>query len=266
MCPTSILVKFRLPNHEKRMGKYPVYAIVALVFIGIIKLLQITAFDAEQYTKNKKASFSKDIFKPAENDASFDSSKPMSKVDKETPSPVLNRTESDSLESDNFGTTEDTVQNDSSFGTQSSESESDFAESTSTSSYRSLEELKNIYLAPKIANLPPGQLREDVVIRYYRHDQDGDKVYSLKEMGYYIHEKEATETEGLGSNVMYYGENVTVEDIQIIAYTLLSNGLPLKSIEPSSYSWKANAIEIGTDPDILESSNLTNEDIKNFRK
>ncbi|MEQ8626561.1 hypothetical protein [Ekhidna sp.] len=253
------------------MGKYPVYAIVALVFIGVIKLLQITAFDAEQYTKNKKASFSKDIFKPAKKDAAFNSSQ----EDEETAPPVLGRTEGDSLESD-VGTMEqadepteqaDFDQSDSSFDSQPSDSESDFANATTTArSYSGLDELKNIYLAPKIANLPPGQLREDVVIRYYRHDQDGDKVYSLKELGYYIHEKEATETEGLGSNVMYYGANVAVEDIQIVAYMLLSSGLPLKSIEPSSFSWKANAIEIGTDPDILDDDNLTESDIRNFSK
>lgn len=251
------------------MGKYPVYAIVALVFIGVIKLLQIIAFDAEQYTKNKKASFSKDIFKPAKKDAAFNSSQ----EGKETPPPVLGRTEGDSLES-GVGTMEqadeptervDFDQSDSSFDSQPTEPEGGFANETARS-YSGLDELKNIYLAPKIADLPPGQLREDVVIRYYRHDQDGDKVYSLKELGYYIHEKEATETEGLGSNVMYYGANVAVEDIQIVAYMLLSRGLPLKSIKPSSYSWKANAIEIGTDPDILHARNLTEEDVRNFKK
>ena len=65
---------------------------------------------------------------------------------------------------------------------------------------------------------------------------------------------------------MYYGANVAVEDIQIVAYMLLSSGLPLKSIEPSSYSWKANAIEIGTDPDILDDDNLTESDIRRFSK
>ena len=254
------------------MGRYPVYAIVALVFIGVIKLLQITAFDAERYTNNKKASFSKDIFKPAKNGTTYDSSQ----VAEEIAPPVLGRTEGDSLESEGYETTKqadepteqaDFDQSDSSFDSQPSESESDFANETTTArSYSGLDELKNIYLAPKIANLPPGQLREDVVIRYYRHDQDGDKVYSLKELGYYIHEKEATETEGLGSNVMYYGANVAVEDIQIVAYMLLSSGLPLKSIEPSSYSWKANAIEIGTDPDILDDDNLTESDIRRFSK
>ncbi|WP_424962366.1 hypothetical protein [Ekhidna sp.] len=253
------------------MGKYPVYAIVALVFIGVIKLLQITAFDAERYTKNKKASFSKDIFKPAKNDTTYTSSQ----VAEETTPPVLGRTEADSLKSEDFETPEkadesakqEAFEPSDNFDTQPSESESNVAnEPTTARSYSGLDELKNIYLAPKIANLPPGQLREDVVIRYYRHDQDGDKVYSLKELGYYIHEKEATETEGLGSNVMYYGANVTVEDIQIVAYMLLSNGLPLKSIEPSSYSWKANAIEIGTDPDILDDGNLTESDVRNFSK
>ncbi|WP_420576313.1 hypothetical protein [Ekhidna sp.] len=251
------------------MGKYPVYAIVALIFIGIIKLLQVTAFDAEKYSKNRKTTFSKDIYKPSKKEAASSSSEITSQLQEKTPPPVLDRTEGDSLETDTFEPVDeaDDIQVNNAFDTKSETPENSATNKpTSTRSYSGLAELKNIYLAPKIANLPPGQLREDVVIRYYRHDQDGDKVYSLKSLGYYIHEKEATETEGLGSNVMYYGENVAIEDIQIVAYTLLENGIPLKSIKPSSYSWKANAIEIGTNPDILEAPELTPESVKKFTK
>lgn len=251
------------------MGKYPVYAIVALIFIGIIKLLQVTAFDAEKYSKNRKTTFSKDIYKPSKKEDASSSSEIASQLKEETPPPVLDRTEGDSLETDTLEPVDETddKQENKAFEEKSEASESSATNKlTPARSYSGLAELKNIYLAPKIANLPPGQLRQDVVIRYYRHDQDGDKVYSLKALGYYIHEKEATETEGLGSNVMYYGESVAIEDIQIVAYTLLENGIPLKSIKQSSYSWKANAIEIGTDPDILEQSDLTADDIAGFRK
>jgi len=248
------------------MGKDPIYAIVALIFIGIIKLLQVTAFDAEKYTKKKKAGFSKKVVKTempkvAEQDtAAFDPSEPESQVAEGTPPPVLDRTQKDSLESTGP----------SSFDNNDPEEEDPFSsqpsETDAPKAYNGLDELKNTYLAPKIANLPPGQLREDVVIRYYRHDQDGDKVYALKKLGYYLHEKEAIETAGLGSNVMYYGNDVNIEDIQIVAYTLLAEGLPIKSIEPTRFAWKSNAIEIGTNPDMLEAPGLSIDDVRRFRK
>ncbi|MEQ8905386.1 hypothetical protein [Ekhidna sp.] len=248
------------------MGKYPIYAIVALIFIAIIKLLQISAFDAEKYNKNKEASFSKgevttNTVDDEEAESEFNPVDLASQVAKETPPPVLDRTKNDSIESSLKDEADDFNSEDNNNSTFESTEQSN-----PTTSYGSLNDLKNIYLAPKIANLPPGQLRDDVVIRYYRHDQDADKVYSLKELGYYIHEKEAVETAGMGSNVLYYGDDVNTEDIQIVAYTLLSAGLPIKSIEPTRFSWKSNAIEIGTNPELENASNLTADDVKSFRK
>lgn len=249
------------------MGKYPIYAIVALVFISIIKLLQVTAFNAEQYNKNKEASFSKGEVtadygsNDSQTESEFDPTDPESQVAEDTPPPVLDRTESDSVETDQTATEEFTSED-----TPVDETPKTNRQSSPVVNYGGLAELKNIYLAPKIANLPPGQLRNDVVIRYYRHDKDEDKVYSLKELGYYIHEKEAIETAGLGSNIMYYGDDVNVEDIQIVAYTLLSKGLPIKAIKPTQFAWKSNAIEIGTNPELEDTPNLTAETVKEFRK
>lgn len=240
------------------MGKYPIYAIVALVFIGIVKLLQVTAFDAEQYTKNKKANFgSKPITEksadkkipPKENPSTFKPTKPTPQNSEDAPTTILDQSAKDS-------TTE-------------AKTEQSFEPSQpvkAKTSYENLSDLKNNYLAPKLAGLPPGQLREDVVIRYYRHDKDGDKIYSLRDLGYYIHEKEATETAGLGSNVLYYGSEVAVEDIQIVAYTLLEVGLPLKSIQPTQFKWKSTSLEVGTDTLLLNDATLTDAEIKNFNK
>ena len=243
------------------MGKYPVYAILALIFIGIIKLLQITAFDAEKYTKNKKDSFSKPI----------DTKE--AKASEQTSEPVLSATDD---KKDNQKATPIVLEE---VATDSTKDENPIEENTGfeeekpverkpspVNSNVSLASLKNNYLAPIIAKLPAGQLREDVVIRYYRHDQDGDKVYSLKELGYYIHEKEANETAGLGSNVLYYGNDVKIEDIKIVALTLLEKGIPLKSLEPTRFDWKSNSIEIGTDPDLVDSGNLSPTQIVNFSK
>ena len=238
------------------MGKYPVYAIVTLVFIGIVKLLQVIFFDVGQYNKNKKTSFAKAKDKVEtpikEKETKFNPSDTASQVATEVPPPVLGKTENDST---------DEIQ-----ATETGAFESTRAESKSSTSYKGLTNLKNIYLASKIANLSSGQLREDIVIRYYRHDLDGDKVYSLRELGYYIHEKEATGTVGLGSNILYYGHEVNIEDIQIVAYTLLEKGLLIKSIEPTQHEWKFNSIEIGTDQNVIDARTLTAADVSAFKK
>lgn len=124
--------------------------------------------------------------------------------------------------------------------------------------------LKNSYLGPIVAALPEGRSREDVVIRYYKHNKDKDKVYVLKKLGYYLHEKEAEDSKNFGSNVLYYGSDVDVKDIQIVAYTLLQNGVPLKGIEPSQYEWKFHALEIGADSLLASRSELDISDVRNF--
>lgn len=107
--------------------------------------------------------------------------------------------------------------------------------------------LKNAYLSPILAEVPQGRSREDVVVRYYKHNKDNDKVYALKALGYYLHEKEAEDSKEYGSNVLYYGSDVDLRDIQIVAYTLLQNGVPLRAIEPSQFDWKYHSLEIGAD-------------------
>lgn len=250
------------------MGKYPVYAIMALVFLGIIKLLQVTAFDAEQYAKNKKSSFSNAYDKI---ESAIEKKSKNSKKEKQEESvkemPALFEKSTNNVEkvADTDVDKESSSAEEKTIETEGSSFETSQPSETSVS-YESYADLKNLYLAPKIASLPSGQLREDVVIRYYRHKKDGDKVFSLKELGYYIHEKEATETAGLGSNVLYYGEDVNVEDIQIVSYALLEVGIPLKAILQTQFIWKANSLEIGTDTLLLDGETLSELEIKNFEK
>ena len=247
------------------MQKYPIYAIVAIVFVGIIKLLQVTAFDVEQYNKNKENSFAKTEIKakPPIKKEKAQSAKPSEQQEaSENPTNTPIEVENTEAATNPTDETEEDTTPDTPPVTDTS-----FEDATEVAtSYNGLTDLKNRYLAPLIANLPQGQLREDVVIRYYKHEQDGERVYSLRDLGYYIHEKEASETAGLGSNVLYYGEDVNTEDIQIVAYTLLANGLPLKAIVPTQFSWKSNSIEIGTDTLLINGVNLSESAIQEFSK
>lgn len=110
--------------------------------------------------------------------------------------------------------------------------------------------------------------RKEPVVRYYRHIPDGDKVDQLRKFGFYIHERPVEGSlENYESNSLYYGDSVSTEDIHLIAYFMLSQGLPLKVIQPSLYhdSWKAKSVEIGTDTLVTSQKRLTLSEIKNFR-
>ncbi len=196
------------------------FAILALVFISILKLIQVTAFDAKKYGSNK------------EDANGYVKEKP----DKPKKFPTKKEVVKPSTDKAKI-------------------SENQF-----------LTELKENYLKPIREQLPPDRLRKDIFIRYYRHEKDGIGVYKLEEMGYYMHQKPATETAGLGSNIIYYGDNVPLEDIQIVTLTLLAEGIPIKSIEHTKFEWKSNAIEIGTDTSLLDEPNITEEQILDFDK
>ena len=222
------------------------YVIMSIILVGLTKILQVTVFDSELFEENKKEKkVTKSYEKPKKYSSSSDNSSQKKKPVKITPKEKVgiadNVNKSKTKNAENLKNTEDT---------------SDIT----------LKSLKNNYLAPLLAQLPEKQLRGDVVIRYYRHKKDLNKIDKLAKMSYYIHEKEATETAGLGSNVIHYGDDVPLEDIQIIAFTLLEEGIPIKSIKHTKYSWKAKAVEIGTDTTLINKPNLSVREIRNFRK
>lgn len=102
--------------------------------------------------------------------------------------------------------------------------------------------------------------RTDMVIRYYKKNKDKERVYALRNLGFYIHERPAEkEFEDYFSNAIFYGDSVKREDLFLIAYTLLENGVKLQSMTLSKYhdAWKAHSVEIGTDTTMLNKPSLT---------
>lgn len=130
------------------------------------------------------------------------------------------------------------------------------------------EQLKAEYLAVATKDLAPGRARTDMVVRYYRHAPDGRGIYKLRALRYYIHERDVSDykLESMPSNALFYGDNIKDEDIKIVAYTLLENGIPIKTIEPSQYGgdWKSNAIEIGADSTLSNKRSLTLSEVRAF--
>ena len=128
-------------------------------------------------------------------------------------------------------------------------------------------ELKTKYQTEVINRLAPGKPRTDIIIRYYKHPPDGDKVYALRDLGFYIHERPVEQDlTSYESNSIYYGDSVKRNDLMIVAYTLLSQGMPIKNIAKSIFhdGWKATAIEIGTDTAAIDQEVLSIDEIRNL--
>ena len=128
-------------------------------------------------------------------------------------------------------------------------------------------EFVRVYKQLKLDGVRP-ESRKEVVVRYYKKERDKNRVYTLRNLGFYIHQRPTNEEfADLSSNAIYYGDQVHLEDVKMVAYTLMRQGLELKTIEPSQFhsDWKAHSIEIGADNLMLDASSLTMSDIRNLR-
>ena len=136
-------------------------------------------------------------------------------------------------------------------------------ENLSTSDY--FENLINNYKTNVLSKLEKNKSRTDIVIRYYHHQPDGNSAYVLDELGYYIHEREVDSVyRDFQSNAIFYGDSVSLNDLQIVSYTLINQGLPIKIIKPSRFhdSWKAHSIEIGADTTSTDKTSITLEQLR----
>ena len=123
------------------------------------------------------------------------------------------------------------------------------------------------YKNGKINKLGPNQLRSDVLIQYYNREENTEKSITFTQLGFEIHNKYTNNSKEV-ANILRFGKDVVLEDIQLVAYILLKQGVPLKQMVPSSYQsdWKPYAIEIGIDPSIEEQPILTYKKIRNFER
>ncbi len=141
-------------------------------------------------------------------------------------------------------------------------------QNTSSGNDNYFTELRKSYRENILSKLPAGKPRSDIIIRYYKHPPDGNKVYVLRDFGFYIHERPVEQVMAeYESNAIYYGDNVSREDLLIVASALINQGMPIKNIQPSLYhdGWKSNSIEIGADSTMISKEPLTLEELKNLR-
>ncbi|PIB37229.1 hypothetical protein BFP72_18360 [Reichenbachiella sp. 5M10] len=123
----------------------------------------------------------------------------------------------------------------------------------------------SLFLAKIVARAPHYDTpSKKTIIRYYVKNKDGNSVYDLAKFGFYIHERPSPLRSSHGTNAIYVGDSVTNADVLLVAYSLIKDGVDLKSVVFSREhaGWKSNSIEVGTDTTIVEQRSITLSDLR----
>lgn len=116
------------------------------------------------------------------------------------------------------------------------------------------------------AGLAPRESRKVVTVQYFPKDVDGEKVESaLLELGFTLDKKRAP-VPGIPTNSIWYGTRVSIEDVKLVALTLIRAGVQIKAIRPfADYSPRKNAalIQVGADVAVINNAPLSVEGIRN---
>jgi len=112
------------------------------------------------------------------------------------------------------------------------------------------------------------EYRNDVVVRYYKHLRDSGRAEVLVPYGFYLHVR-PVDSSGYVTNIcnmINYGQDFPVQDIKLIAYLLLENGMPIKRVVPFKYfdGWKHKSIEIWADPSLENAPPLSLEELRSL--
>jgi hypothetical protein len=160
----------------------------------------------------------------------------------------------------------DSITIDEKINTVGSEVEHKTTQTSTLSSEEYFSALLDDYKNSVLSQIPATTNRKDILVRYYRRVKDENKVNILTKYRYYIHERPIEDSISFQSNTISYGDNISSKDLQIIAYLLLDQGLPIKQIIPSRYhdGWKSNAVEISHDPEVRSEPALTLSEIRRF--
>lgn len=108
---------------------------------------------------------------------------------------------------------------------------------------------------------------DSTVVRYYKRTNDDPIISSIiKEMGFYLNVRPLVSDNGMHKvNVIYYGDSVKVEEVELLSYQLLKSDNEFKNILnfklPKDYKWKINAIELGYNAKYDTLPSLTEKDI-----
>ena len=130
-----------------------------------------------------------------------------------------------------------------------------------------LEKLADHYQAEVLNKLPANQSRKAITLYAYRHPADSSYMKALQQLKLAVREPAGNKPAGKHPvNVMLYGDSVSLTHLQLVAYTLLKEGLPLKAVTPTQPGTfpPPHAIQITTDTTLLSSPTLTFAEVQNI--
>jgi len=114
--------------------------------------------------------------------------------------------------------------------------------------------------------LAPLESRKRVTVQYFPKDVDGKRVEAaLLELGFAIDKRQAS-ISNIPTNAIWYGEPVKIEEVKLVAFTLIRAGVQIKAIRPfADNSPRRNAalIQVGADKDVVTNAPLSVEEIRN---
>ena len=111
----------------------------------------------------------------------------------------------------------------------------------------------------------------NITIRYYTKIKDEGKIEAtLRKCGYrkIMVNKDSYRSEN-PTNAIHYSQNIDVENVKVIAYSLIRAGIDIKKIAPypeQTQAMKPNSIEISGDKDAMMSKTVRLEDIITAKK
>jgi hypothetical protein len=119
------------------------------------------------------------------------------------------------------------------------------------------------------ARLAPRESRKAVTVQYFPKNVDENKVESaLTELGFTLDKKRAP-VPGIPTNSIWYGTPVSIEDVKLVALTLIRAGVQIRAIRPfADYSPRRNAalIQVGADVAVVNDPPLSVEGIRDVSR
>lgn len=109
--------------------------------------------------------------------------------------------------------------------------------------------------------------RQQVTVRYFPKDVDRRIVEAaLRELGFNLTRGQANLPD-LPTNAIWFGDDVSIEDVKLVAYTLIRAGVEIKAIRPfRNPDGKSRQIQVGSDEDYLSREPLSVEEIEQAQR
>jgi hypothetical protein len=107
------------------------------------------------------------------------------------------------------------------------------------------------------------EARRSITVRYYPKDVDRDKVEgALRALGFTLQEGRPT-LEDIRTNAIWFGESVPIEDVKLVAFTLIRAGVEIVTIRPfRGTGRKPRIIEVGADVQYVGKEPLSVNEIR----